>query len=916
MFDENNELIKVFRTARDRYTDSEVVNFRINLIGTRIRDARQYNLPSSNEIAGLLIGNDGDNVATATGKRLVLPATFTGGPRYMHQSFQDAMAICRWGGSPDLFLTVTCNPKWPEITEALNLIPGQKSEDRPDIVSRVFKIKLDLLMDDLCTHKHFGKVTADKPNTSLKINKIISAELPNKVLQPLAYESVLEFMIHGPHQGDKDNSPCMEKGKCSKHYPKQFSDDTVKDAEGFYTYRRRNNGRTGIKNGVVVDNTSVVPHNVDLIVKYQCHINVEACNQERTVKYLFKYIHKGKDRATVVIERNNEGTHNDGEERVTIIDEVKTYLDCRYISASEASWRIFGFSTQFRDPSVERLPFHLEDEQQVTFIDTDDTTEVLQRESTTKTKFLQWMEVNKANPENPDANDLTYAEFPTRWRWVEKDLEWIPRKKCKKIGRIYYAHPTSGERYYLRILLNHIKGAKNFRDLKTYNNITYNTFKEACLARGLLDDDGEWNEGLKFAATWSNAISDPLDLWKKNWQDLSDDILYRRRKLTNNPNLQMTIEEIQNAALCEIELLLNDNNLSLKNFRTMPIPDMSTHYHVPNRLIQEELEYDRSKLETEFSVLHESSSRIASLLLPGGRTAHSRFKIPLEVDDYSTCNISQRTDLAQLIRRADLVVWDEAPMNHRNIFEAVDKTFQDLMRKEVGDFEGQIFGGKTILLGGDFRQTLPVVPKGSREDVVAACISRSYLWSKCEAFTLKTNMRLNGNDLEPEMVKEIADFSEWILKLGEGKLPTVSINDYDEPNWIKIPEDLLIQNNGATIQQIIETIYPDISNRFTEPNYLKDRCILTPTNDSADKVNKEVLSRIHSISRIYASADTISPMSESANEEDFNYTMEYLNNLEMFIGTYKWISYTTQEPQQSHLLGFRSGVLQRNRYWS
>ncbi|PIA33948.1 hypothetical protein AQUCO_03900069v1 [Aquilegia coerulea] len=428
------------------------------------------------------------------------------------------------------------------------------------------------------------------------------------------------------------------------------------------------------------------------------------------------------------------------------------------------------------------------------------------------------------------------------------------------------------------------------------------------MARGLLDDDGEWNEGLRYAGTWSNAsnlrdmfvtmlmfceLSDPLDMWNKNWENLSDDILYKRRKITGNPNLQMTVEEIKNAALCEIELLLNDNNLSLTNFSPMPLPDMSTHYHVNNRLVQEELDYDHSELEREFSELHGhlneeqrfvfdkvvhavdskegglyfvyrsggtgkivlavASSGIASLLLPGGRTAHSRFKIPLEVDDYSTCNISQKTDLAQLIQRADLVVWDEAPMNHRNIFKAVDKTFRDLMH----DADGHIFGGKTILLGGDFRQTLPVVSKGSREDVVAASISRSYLWSKCQIFILKTNMRLRSNNLSPEMVKEIEDFSEWVLKLGEGRIPTRSVNLYDDSSWIKIPEDLLIENNGDPIQQIVETIYPDVSTRLAEPNYLKDRCILTPTNDCVDSVNQAVLSRIPTASRIYASADTV-----------------------------------------------------------
>ena len=78
----------------------------------------------------------------------------------MIQNYQDAMTICRWAGYPDLFVTFTCNPKWPEIAAFLDQIPGQKPEDRPDIVTRVFKIKLDQLLHDIKKGKHFGIVIA------------------------------------------------------------------------------------------------------------------------------------------------------------------------------------------------------------------------------------------------------------------------------------------------------------------------------------------------------------------------------------------------------------------------------------------------------------------------------------------------------------------------------------------------------------------------------------------------------------------------------------------------------------------------------------------------------------------------------------------------------------------------------------
>jgi hypothetical protein len=97
-----------------------------------------------------------DTNMSEIGKRFILPSSFIGGPRHMAQLYQDALSIVRKLGKPDLFVTFTCNPKWPEITEALGA--GQYAADRPDLVSRVFKLKLKSLMSDLVDKKVLGKV--------------------------------------------------------------------------------------------------------------------------------------------------------------------------------------------------------------------------------------------------------------------------------------------------------------------------------------------------------------------------------------------------------------------------------------------------------------------------------------------------------------------------------------------------------------------------------------------------------------------------------------------------------------------------------------------------------------------------------------------------------------------------------------
>jgi hypothetical protein len=107
-----------------------------------------------------------------------------------------------------------------------------------------------------------------------------------------------------------------------------------------------------------------------------------------------------------------------------------------------------------------------------------------------------------------------------------------------------------------------------------------------------------------------------------------------------------------------------------------------------------------------------ASSGITSLLLLGGRTVHSRFKILINLHDESTCNITQHMEVVELVRKADLIIWDEAPMMHRRALEAVDRTLRGLMQLDDAQVTEKIFGGKTVVLGGDFRQILPVVPKG------------------------------------------------------------------------------------------------------------------------------------------------------------------------------------------------------------
>jgi hypothetical protein len=135
-----------------------------------------------------------------------------------------------------------------------------------------------------------------------------------------------------------------------------------------------------------------------------------------------------------------------------------------------------------------------------------------------------------------------------------------------------------------------------------------------------------------------------------------------------------------------------------------------------------------------------ASSGIASLLLLGGKTAHSRFKIQIGLHDESTCNITQQMKVAELVRKADLIIWDEASMMHHQVVEVVDWTLCDLMQLDDAQATEKIFGGKIVVLGGDFQQILPIVPKGGREDIVNVLLPRSHLWQHVMILCLHINM--------------------------------------------------------------------------------------------------------------------------------------------------------------------------------
>ena len=388
----------------------------------------------------------------------------------------------------------------------------------------------------------------NKIHTTKDIDKVISAEIPHPDLYPKLLLAVSTFMMHGPCGKANSGSPCMKGPRCSNYFPKKFLPSTTINEDGFPVYKRVDSGLSIMKNGIPLDNRYVVPYNPTLLMRYQGHVNTEYCNKSNAIKYLFKYVNKGPDRANLQI-KNKSGDKED----LAQLDEIKRYCDCRYVSPCEATWRIFMFDIHQKWPPVMRLSLHLEGQQSVRFKETQNLNNVVDYHQLVPTMFLAWFVANQLYA---DGRDLTYAEYPSKFTYFPTKRVWHPRKNGFQIGRLSYIPVGSGELYYMRILLTIQKSCMGYDCIKTVNGKLYDTFQEACYAIGLLSDDKEFIDGILEAYRTESGfmlrvlfvrllnmstMHKPDKVWDVTWKMLADGILYARRRSLDIPGLNLII---------------------------------------------------------------------------------------------------------------------------------------------------------------------------------------------------------------------------------------------------------------------------------------------------------------------------------------------------------------------------------------
>jgi len=455
-----------------------------------------------------------------------------------------------------------------------------------------------------------------------------------------------------------------------------------------------------------------------------------------------------------------------------------------------------------------------------------------------------------------------------------------------------YVGPTAGERFHLRTLLMVTKGPESFEDLRTVDGELCEMFHDACLKLGLLEDDGEWEICLQDAAEIQSGSqlrhlfttlllfctpAEPNPLWTRFRNKICDDLHHKLYQLGCTAVMQ---NEIYDFGLHLIDNTLYDSGDALSDFPSMPQSQLNWSDTLHNRLISQQMNFDTeceeiaahqfmSSLNADqqyafreiwqsiiydqgkiffvegfggcgktylyqalchairaegIIILCVASTGLAGLLLPSGQTVHSMFKIPINtLDSTSVCSIPKESLRADLLRMARAVIYDECLMTHQHSFEALDQTFKDLRDCP------KPFGGLTMIFGGDFQQILPVVPNGSRADVVNTCLRKSCLWNKMHILKLRTNMRLQRSP-------EDASFSQWLLNVGHGR-------HVDKNGKIDIPPSMVTFSEDDLISQI----YGDIGEiKLTPPpvHYFLDHAILVPRNVNVQQTNEKILNKM------------------------------------------------------------------------
>ncbi|KAK0427397.1 hypothetical protein QR680_010208 [Steinernema hermaphroditum] len=966
-----------------RITRQRGENIRRNNTQTTITNKKRF-LEFMNDVAR----RRGRTVGALT----YVPHYIRGSPRYLREQFEKAVTLSNKLGKPDLFITFTASSRWQEIKE--NIPPGETWADHPFLVAEIFKKKLHEFLKDVCgtwkketpkqkaeriaAKKHkvlrggmFGDVAwyvysvefqqrgmphahivislAGDPKTKVaqKIDEICQAELPvlpsegdpeYRRIKRLR-DIVEELMMHSPCENN-NTAYCRQHTKrhwrtCSKRFPKPFRNFSSLLEDDYALLRRPDNGECSSRNPLAT-NQYVVAYNKKLLLKYEAHINVEIISNLHVLKYLFKYLFKGFNRAlietvertavdngspiggigsmtftnniiypkgiklprAVLMERNKAAqkllmetmntTVDANNQDILVYDEVSMIEDMRAATSCEAAWEVSAYGTNGSSHSVFTTYIHAPDEETV-IVPTGHEEEVLhrieQQENELPSMLKAWFKINSHPPAGTEdiLRDLTFCDMPKYFKYQNK--KWVKKARPSEehvIGRIKSVHPRYMEKFAIRLLAMNRKFMKSFEDLRTVDGIYYDTFVDAAKQLGLMTNEMEW----QFAMQEACDTEDPINIRRLFASILIFCVPANPRQLWDQFKIDMydrrgsSDEQKEARALFHIRSILLHHNRELVDF---DLPDINESQlgnldelnddgsdpFLTSAQIRERAKDHESKLNDEqkdvfnailrersniygnrlfflngsggcgktflyralyyalkasgHNVLCTAHTGVAATLLPNGATVHRSFGIPITAEEQMESQISLETTKAEELSKVDVILWDEATMSDRRVYNCVDR----LLRALHEENSEEPFGGVMIIAGGDWKQTLPIVKEVRNEGVLSYTLKKSTLWQRFVQFHLKTNMRAIDDPA----------YADLLLKIGQGDAQL----DEDQ---VEIPQQTL----KNTEDEVINFVFP-----YNED--WSNRSILTVTNEKSLQLCEMVLNNHPGEARTYESVD-------------------------------------------------------------
>ncbi|KAG2215864.1 hypothetical protein INT45_004467 [Circinella minor] len=460
---------------------------------------------------------------------------------------------------------------------------------------------------------------------------------------------------------------------------------------------------------------------------------------------------------------------------------------------------------------------------------------------------------------------------------------------------MYAVSLSQVEKYYLRLLLYHVPRATSFNELKTIENKLMPSFQAAARRRRLLTGQQEWEDCLEQASSYQLSVAlrqlfsviltycspeDPHALWMAYRSNLSEDFLHAARNEANDQSLPES-DHIYGQALLAIESIMATTLRSLTEFDGFTLSDRSQQNNNDQQppepfLIRQQRDIAERLNRHSAPVLNFNNDQqnvfdtVCNALEPpntepkvyfvdgpggtgktyifnalldrvrrqGGRTAHSLFKIPLDLDHTSFCSFTPQSATAQLLKLTTLIIWDEASMINPEL-------------------EHVSFGGKLIVSSGDFRQVLPVIPNASRAQIVAQSLKRSSIWRHTQIFRLQTNMRVQQAS-NTRNSAQLREFAEYLLRIGENREQIAPGTE----DCIKLCNSMLMP--GYNILTLIDTLYGDMISTTPSREFLMSGAILTPKNVDVATINEAILeSKFPGTTEEYLSADSMVDPEES-----------------------------------------------------